>query len=125
MSDQAKESDRLPVPVKDYPYWRVVFRPKTYDPELIASVSDCVKPSKRPAFGFAGGTFPSGRRMQTSTRFAPRQLPPGPTSWEALSIGNCSRAASSFTLRVREATRANWRENFRSRRCTTWVTGVI
>ena len=74
MSDQANESDRLRVPVKDNPYRRVVFRPKTYDPELIPSLSDCVKLVEKTRVRLRGWDFPFWSPQATSTRFAPCQL---------------------------------------------------
>ena len=36
----------IPVPVKDYPFWTLLYRPDTYNPELIPSLGECVKPAE-------------------------------------------------------------------------------
>jgi hypothetical protein len=48
----------LPVPVKDYPYWTVLYRPHTYSPERIPSLSDCVKLVEKARVQLRGWDFP-------------------------------------------------------------------
>jgi hypothetical protein len=48
----------MPVPVKDYPYWTVMYRPETYNPELIASLSECVKLVEKARVRLRGWDFP-------------------------------------------------------------------
>lgn len=48
----------LPVPVKDYPYWTVLFRPETYAPDLIPSLTDCIKLVEKTRVQLRGWDFP-------------------------------------------------------------------
>ena len=48
----------LPVPVKEYPFWRVVFRPEVYDPDLIPSLTECVKLVEKARVRLRGWDFP-------------------------------------------------------------------
>jgi hypothetical protein len=34
-------SEPLPIPVRDYPHWRVTYRPATYDEQRVKSLSEC------------------------------------------------------------------------------------
>jgi len=111
MSDHANESDRLPVPVTDYPYWRVVFRPKSYDPELIPSLTDCVKLVEKTRVRLRGWDFPfwsphENEHSLRSTSIASWANFMGSIEyWELFQSGQFVHLAA-----VREATRANWRE---------------
>src|SRR5436309_4044427 len=48
----------IPVPVKDYPHWTVLFRPETYNPELIPSLTDCVRLVEKARVQLRGWDFP-------------------------------------------------------------------
>jgi hypothetical protein len=48
----------IPVPVKDYPYWTVLYRPETFNPELIPSLTDCVKLVEKARVQLRGWDFP-------------------------------------------------------------------
>ncbi len=48
----------LPVPVKDYPYWTVLYRPDTYSIERIPSLSECVKLVEKARVQLRGWDFP-------------------------------------------------------------------
>lgn len=48
----------LPVPVKQFPYWQVLFRPDVYDPDLISSHSECKKLVEKARVQFRGWDFP-------------------------------------------------------------------
>ncbi len=59
----------LPVPVKDFPFWRVVYRPEAYVPELIPSLTECVKLVEKARVHLRGWDFPhlSNRDNERST----------------------------------------------------------
>jgi hypothetical protein len=48
----------LPVPVRKFPYWAVLFRPEMYTPELIPSLGDCIKLVEKTRVQLRGWDFP-------------------------------------------------------------------
>jgi hypothetical protein len=48
----------LPVPVKRFPYWTVLYRPEAFVPERIASMSECVKLVEKARVQLRGWDFP-------------------------------------------------------------------
>lgn len=48
----------FPVPVKEFPYWRVVFRPESYNTDLIPSLTECVRLVERARVQLRGWDFP-------------------------------------------------------------------
>ena len=57
----------IPVPVKDYPYWTVMYRPETYDPDLIPSLSECVKLVEKARVQLRGWDFPHLSNKETKS----------------------------------------------------------
>lgn len=58
MSKILESINELPVPVMDYPYWTVLFRPEEYNPELIPSLTDCEKLVEKARVQLRGWDFP-------------------------------------------------------------------
>lgn len=48
----------LPIPVTQYPHWRVLFRPQTYERERIARLADCLRIVARNQVRLRGWDFP-------------------------------------------------------------------
>lgn len=48
----------MPVPVRAYPYWTVLYRPETYSPERLPSLSECVKLVEKARVQLRGWDFP-------------------------------------------------------------------
>jgi hypothetical protein len=48
----------LPVPVTQYPHWRVLFRPESYERERIARLADCLRIVERSQVRLRGWDFP-------------------------------------------------------------------
>lgn len=48
----------LPVPLKQFPYWSVIYRPETYDSERISSLSACIKLVEKARVQLRGWDFP-------------------------------------------------------------------
>lgn len=48
----------LPVPITKLPHWRVLFRPETYSPDLIPTLTDCVRLIEKARVQFRGWDFP-------------------------------------------------------------------
>jgi len=66
-------AERLPVPVRDYPHWRVTYRPETYDENRIPSLSDCLEVVTKNRVSLRGWDFPhvprSGEEMAYGSRW--------------------------------------------------------
>jgi hypothetical protein len=58
MNKQRDEADQLPVPVKDHPFWRVEYRPDRFVPDLIPSLTECVKLVEKARVRLRGWDFP-------------------------------------------------------------------
>lgn len=48
----------FPVPIKKYPYWRVMFRPDVHNPELIPTLTDCIRLVEKARVQYRGWDFP-------------------------------------------------------------------
>lgn len=48
----------FPVPIKEFPHWRVMFRPESYVPDLIPTLTDCVRLVEKVRVQFRGWDFP-------------------------------------------------------------------
>lgn len=48
----------LPVPINALPHWRVLFRPESYAPDLIPTLTDCVRLVEKARVRFRGWDFP-------------------------------------------------------------------
>jgi len=57
-ADLLSEHPTLPVPLTEYPYWRVVVRPGRFNRERIGSISECVSTVERHAVRLRGWSFP-------------------------------------------------------------------
>ena len=55
----------LPVPVIEYPYWRVNIRPDRYDPQLIPSLSECFALVQATKLSLRGWDYPHLSRRDT------------------------------------------------------------
>ncbi len=55
----------LPVPVLDYPYWRVLFRPVGYNPDLIPNLTECTKIVEKGRVQLRGWDFPHLSNRET------------------------------------------------------------
>jgi hypothetical protein len=51
-------AQKLPVPVLDYPHWRVTYRPETYDENRIPTLSDCLDVVTKNRVSLRGWDFP-------------------------------------------------------------------
>jgi hypothetical protein len=51
-------AEKLPVPVRDYPHWRVTYRPATYEENRIATLSECFETVSKNRVSFRGWDFP-------------------------------------------------------------------
>jgi len=58
--------ESLPVPVKDFPFWQLVVRPEAYVPDLIPSLSECLKLVEKARVRLRGWDFPhlSNKEME-------------------------------------------------------------
>lgn len=48
----------LPVPITDFPYWQVVFRPEVYNPDRISSLTECMRLVEKTRVQYRGWDFP-------------------------------------------------------------------
>lgn len=48
----------MPVPIKDYPYWTVLYRPQIYSSERLPSLTDCTKLVEKARVQLRGWDFP-------------------------------------------------------------------
>lgn len=48
----------FPVPIKDFPHWCVMYRPESYDPDLIPTLTDCFRLVEKSRVQFRGWDFP-------------------------------------------------------------------
>lgn len=53
-----KNSPELPVPVLDFPHWRVNIRPGVYDPRAIPSLRECLRIVEKNAVSLRGWNYP-------------------------------------------------------------------
>jgi len=51
-------AEKLPVPVLEYPHWRVTFRPTTYDENRVATLSNCLDTVSKNQVRLRGWDFP-------------------------------------------------------------------
>jgi len=102
---------QMPVPVKEYPYWSVTFRPENYNTELIPNLSDCVKLVDKARVQLRGWSFPhlSNRdtdRSQGSNWIGSWASFMGEIEyWQLFQSGQFCHFSA-----VREAVEANWRQ---------------
>lgn len=104
----------IPVPVKEYPYWIVLYRPATYSADLLPSLSDCVKLVEKTRVHLRGWDFPhlSNRetdRCQGSNWIGSSVSFMGNIEyWRLYQSGQFVHLAA-----VREASEPSWREKLR------------
>jgi hypothetical protein len=101
----------MPVPVKEFPYWTVLFRPEAYSPDLIPSLTDCVKLVEKARVQLRGWDFPhlSNRetdRCQGSNWIGSSVSFMGNIEyWRLYQSGQFVHFAA-----IREAVESNWRQ---------------
>jgi hypothetical protein len=113
----------LPVPVTNFPYWKIVYRPEEYNPELIATHSDCIKLVEKARVQFRGWDFPhlplSANNVHESLRGSTwvgawANFMGSIEFWQFFHSGQFV-----FYAAVREATEPEWREKLE--RSTQWL----
>jgi hypothetical protein len=52
------QAEKLPVPVREHPHWRVTFRPSSYDDNRIPSLSECLEVISKHRVRLRGWDFP-------------------------------------------------------------------
>src|SRR5262249_6008882 len=57
--------NKLPVPVKEYPFWTVTFRPEIYLPDRIPSLTECFKLVEKARVQLRGWDFPHLSNRET------------------------------------------------------------
>lgn len=55
----------IPVPVKDYPYWTLLYRPESYSPDLIPSLTECGRLVEKARVQLRGWDFPHLSHRET------------------------------------------------------------
>ncbi len=58
MTEYRDQMHRLPVPVTEYPFWRVVYRPENYAPDLIPNLTECARLVEKTRVRLRGWDFP-------------------------------------------------------------------
>ena len=69
----------LPVPVLNYPHWRVNLRPERYEPELIPTLAECLKAVEQCRVALRGWDFPTLSNSQEEREFGENYV----ASWTA------------------------------------------
>jgi hypothetical protein len=101
---------QMPVPVKDYPYWTVLFRPESYDAELIPTLTDCIKLVEKSRVQLRGWDFPhlshreEDRSHGSSWVGSWANFMGGIEYWQLFQSGQFAHFAA-----VREAVKSSWR----------------
>ena len=102
---------RLPVSVKDFPFWKFVVRPESYVPDLIPSLTDGFKLVEKPRVSLRGCAFPflSNRENEQAHGSdwigSSVQLMGHIEHWRLFQSGQFVHFAA-----LREASDAEWRE---------------
>jgi hypothetical protein len=100
----------LPVPVKDFPYWRVVCRPEAYVPDLIPSLTDCLKIIEKARVQLRGWDFPHLSNRDTERTHGSQWVGSWANfmgsveCWQLFQSGQFVHFAA-----LREATESQWR----------------
>jgi hypothetical protein len=63
--EKTTDRETLPVPVFDYPHWRVTIRPADYTPELIPNLCDCFDTVEKCKVSLRGWDYPHLSRRQS------------------------------------------------------------
>jgi hypothetical protein len=117
-----QEPAELPVPVRDYPHWRVNFRPADYDPLNIASLGEAWELVKRTKVSLRGWVYPHISRDQRANG---RNWV---SSWSDfmghIEYWRLYQSAQFLHLFVvREATEESWRRKLLARASNSLSTG--
>jgi hypothetical protein len=104
----------LPVPVRDYPYWTVLFRPEIYNPELIPSLSECVKLVEKGRVQLRGWDFPHLSNRETERHQGSNWIGSWARFLGSIEYWRLYQSGQFIHLAaVREAAEPNWREKLR------------
>jgi Putative DNA-binding domain len=101
----------MPVPVKDYPHWTVTFRPETYTPDLIPSLTDCLKLVEKARVQLRGWSFPHLSNRETDRSYGSDWIGSWASFmgeieyWQLFQSGQFAHFAA-----VIEVVDSNWRE---------------
>jgi hypothetical protein len=105
----------LPVPVRDYPYWTVVFRPEVYNPELIPSLTECLKLVEKVRVQLRGWDFPHLSNRETERSNGSNWVASWASFRGSIEYWRLYQSGQFVHLAaVREASEAGWREKLQS-----------
>jgi hypothetical protein len=65
---------KLPVPVLDYPHWRVTYRPATYDEKRIRTLSECLDVVSKNRVRLRGWDFPHLSQRPNQITYGPHWI---------------------------------------------------
>lgn len=103
----------LPVPVKSYPYWTVLYRPESFAPERIESLTECYRLVEKTRVQLRGWDFPhlaqqdndrNGRVFGSNWIGCSANFMGSIEYWQLFQSGQFFHFAA-----VREATESQWR----------------
>jgi hypothetical protein len=101
----------IPVPVKDYPYWVLLFRPETYEPDLIPSLTDCVKLVEKTRVQLRGWDFPHLSNRETDRCQGSNWIGSSASFMDEIEYWRLYQSGQFVHLAaVREAANQSWRE---------------
>lgn len=110
MSETQKENNELPVPVTNFPFWRVSFRPETYVPDLIPTLTDCVKLVEKTRVRLRGWDFPNWSPHKTEESFGSTYIASWANFMGSIEYWRLYQSGQFVHLAaVREVTEGQWR----------------
>jgi hypothetical protein len=110
-SDILATITEMPVPVKEYPYWTVLFRPETYSPDLIPSLTDCIKLVEKARVQLRGWDFPHLSNRETDRCHGSNWIGSWASFMGQIEYWRLYQSGQfAYFAAVSEAADANWRE---------------
>ena len=67
-------AEKLPVPILDYPHWRVTYRPATYEENRIRTLSECLDVVSRNRVRLRGWDFPHISQRPNQITYGPHWI---------------------------------------------------
>jgi hypothetical protein len=108
-------AEKLPVPVHDYPHWRVTYRPATYDENRISSLSECLEIIAKNRVSLRGSDFPHVSRTRDGMAYGSRWIASWSNIMGHLEYWRFYQSTQFLYLgSVREVTETEWAERLRA-----------
>jgi hypothetical protein len=107
-------AEMLPIPVLEYPHWRVTYRPSTYEENRIATLAECLEVVSKHRVSLRGWDFPHIPPRNDELQFGSRWIAAWSDFMGHLEYWRFYQSTQFLYLgSVREVTEKEWAERLR------------